>query len=664
MKDVFIFSGTTEGRSLARYLASRGVPVHVSVATEYGADVMEADGDIDVRVGSCGGTEGIADIIIEKGYGIVVDATHPYATRISKHIREACGCTGARYVRVRRDDSSMACDDDLIEVGSLEEAMDYLSNKDGRVFATTGSNDINLYTRLDGYRERVVARVLSTVSSVERCAAFGFSGPNLICGQGPFSEESTYAALKDCGAKYMVTKDSGDVGGFNDKVRAARRAGVTTIVVKKPEDPGVPYSEAVHLLDDLLGLDHVESTDVPMERRTVTLIGIGVGRDCMTVRASDAVASADVLIGARRMLESVEVRGRPTLVEYKPSEVVSFLDSNPSYSSAVILMSGDVGFYSGAKKLLQALDRSRYDVRVECGISSLVYLASRMETSWQDAHLVSAHGREANLVGLSRIHGKLFTLLSGEESVHSMCRDLIEYGMDVNVTVGQDLGYPTEKLVSGTPEEVLREGFGDLCVAMIENPNPDRRNPISIPDEEFVRGDAPMTKSEVRALSVAKLKLDDDSVVYDVGAGTGSVSVEIALCAVNGKVYAIEREDVAADLIEVNKLKFKVPNLEVVRGLAPEAMADLPKPTHAFIGGSAGNLKDIIRCLLDKNPDVRIVINSVTLETLAETTEAISELGLIEEEIVNLNVSKARKLGKYHLMTAQNPIYIAVVRGK
>ena len=116
MKDVFIFSGTTEGRSLARYLASRGVPVHVSVATEYGADVMEADGDIDVRVGSCGGTEGIADIITKKGYGIVVDATHPYATRISKHIREACGCTGVRYVRVRRDDSSMACDDDLIEV--------------------------------------------------------------------------------------------------------------------------------------------------------------------------------------------------------------------------------------------------------------------------------------------------------------------------------------------------------------------------------------------------------------------------------------------------------------------------------------------------------------------------------------------------------------------
>ena len=173
-----------------------------------------------------------------------------------------------------------------------------------------------------------------------------------------------------------------------------------------------------------------------------------------------------------------------------------------------------------------------------------------------------------------------------------------------------------------------------------------------------------MTKSEVRALSVAKLKICDDSVIYDVGAGTGSVSIEMALCAVNGMVYAIEKEEAAADLIEVNKVKFKTPNLQVIRGLAPEAMADLPKPTHAFIGGSSGNLKDIIACLLDKNPDIRIVINSVTIETLEETTQVIKEFNLVEEEITCINVSKARKLGKYHLMTAQNPVYIAVVRGR
>lgn len=661
MTGVLIFSGTTEGRSLALLLSQRGVPVHVRVATEYGAEVMEAYPGIDVGVGSCGGAEGISRFISENGYGIVVDATHPYATRISEHIMQGCETAGVECIRIRRDDSSMARDGDLVEVGSVEEAVEYLSGTEGRILSTTGSNEVDLYTRLEGYRDRVVVRVLSTLQSVERCSRFGFSGPNLICGQGPFSEESTYAALKDCGAKYMVTKDSGDLGGFNDKVRAARRAGVTTIVVRRPYDKGMTYSEAVSKLEDILGLDHVE---VPEPRRSVTLVGIGVGRDCMTVRASRKVDRADVLIGAPRMLEAVDVAGRPVLKEYRSKEIVDFLDANPRYSSAVVLLSGDVGFYSGAKKLLTALDRDRYDVDVECGISSLVYMAARMETSWQDAHLVSAHGREANIVGLSRIHSKLFTLLSGQETVHSMCRNLVDYGMDVKVTVGQDFGYPTEKLVAGTPSEILEHSFGDLCVAMIENPCPDRRYPVSIPDEEFTRGDAPMTKSEVRALSVAKLKLTDDSIVYDVGAGTGSVSIEMALCAVNGKVYAIEREDAAADLIEVNRRRFKTPNLEVVRGLAPAAMDALPSPTHAFIGGSSGNLKDIVRCLLDKNPDVRIVINSVTLETMSETSEVISELGLVEEEITCVNVSKARRLGRYHLMTAQNPVYIAVVRGR
>jgi precorrin-6Y C5,15-methyltransferase (decarboxylating) len=236
--------------------------------------------------------------------------------------------------------------------------------------------------------------------------------------------------------------------------------------------------------------------------------------------------------------------------------------------------------------------------------------------------------------------------------------------MDVRITVGQDFGYETEKVFTGTPQQILEEHFGKLCVALIENDSPVTSNPISIPDEEFTRGDAPMTKSEVRALSVAKLKLSDDSVIYDIGAGTGSVSIEMALCAVNGMVYAIEKEDPAADLIEVNKLKFKTPNLQVIRGLAPEAMTDLPVPTHAFIGGSSGNLKDIVKCLLDKNPDIRIVINSVTIETLEETTQVIKEFGLVEEDFSCINVSKARKLGRYHLMTAQNPVYIAVVRGR
>lgn len=398
--------------------------------------------------------------------------------------------------------------------------------------------------------------------------------------------------------------------------------------------------------------------------RRIAVIGIGVGGEGLTIKAARTIASSDLVIGAGRMLASVDTGGAATLEEYRPAEILAYLSDNPGYSRISVLMSGDVGFYSGARNLLSALRDSEFEVEVEPGISSLVYMCALLGTSWQDAYLTSAHGRDSNLVGISRRHGKVFTLLSGQDSVHAMCDQFVEYGMDVEIAVGQDFGLPGEAVTIGSPGELLDRDFGGLCVALITNPAADGSCPIGIPDEEFIRGDAPMTKCDIRALSVAKLKLSDDSVVYDVGAGTGSVSIEMALVSYNGCVYAIEKEDAAADLIEANKHRFKTPNVKVVKGLAPDAMADLPAPTHAFIGGSSGNLKDIVQCLVSKNPDVRMVINSVTLETMGETTDAIRELGLVEESITCVNAAVARNVGKYHLMTAQNPVYIAVVRGR
>ncbi len=666
MKRILIFSGTTEGRELAEWLGSEGIMVHVRVATEYGAVVMEPSANIDIRVGSCGGADGIADVIRDLDISIVVDATHPYALNITKHIVEACGRTGAEYIRLKRPDSEEDTEG-VVRFDSLEEAVEYLKGTEGRILASTGSNELALYTRIPDYTERVVARVLSTAESVQKCAALGFEGRNLICAQGPFSEEMNTAMLRQVGAKFMVTKDSGDAGGFSEKVRAARKAGATLVVINRPEDAGLDFRQVqVRLAEELeFPFSGIEPQAPRLGKRRVSLIGIGMGPGDLTERSASIVMGADLLVGAKRMLEAVDSTGKDVLTEYRSDVIARYLDENPRYRNVAVLLSGDVGFYSGATGLLGKLDRNVYDVNVEPGISSIVYLCAKLGTTWQDAYLTSCHGRESNIVNLVGTRAKVFTLLSGQDTVHEMCRQLFEYNLNsVSVTVGQDFGYPTERIFTGTPSQCLDESFGDLCVALIENPTPDTRNSISIPDEVFTRGDAPMTKSEVRTLSVAKLKLCRDSVVYDIGAGTGSVSIEMALTAYLGKVYAIEREDIAADLIEINKRKFQAANLEVVRGLAPEAMRDLPAPTHAFIGGSAGNLKSIVQCLLDKNPDVRIVINSVTMETMAETMQVVKELNLVEEEFVNVTIAKSRRLGRYHLMTGQNPVYIAVVRGR
>lgn len=663
MRDVLVFSGTTEGRTLARWLASNGVMVHVRVATEYGATVMGDEDSIDVQVGSCGGAEGIASVIREGMFDTVVDATHPYASTVSKHIREGCAAAGAECIRIARGSSGLGYSVDVTAVGSVAEAVDYLMTTEGSILAATGAKEIGEYARIPGYRERVVARVLSTASSVARCAEFGFEGRNLICGQGPFSEETNYAALMQTGAKYMVTKDSGTVGGFEEKVRATRRAGARIVLVRKPDDDGVSYDEAVRMLSERLGIPMPEA-EAPVAKPSVVLMGIGVGSDGMTLRAAEKLRRADVVIGARRMLDSADTAGKDTVEEYRSERIVSFLEGS-DYRRAAVLLSGDTGFYSGAKGILERIDRGRFDVEVECGTSSLSYLCARMGTVWQDAFLASAHGRRANLVSICSTHPKVFTLLTDGESVHAMCRELFDHGMNsLKVTVGQDFGMAGERVVSGTPSEMLDETFGSLCVAMIENPSPDDRVTHTISDDMFLRGDAPMTKSEVRTLSVQKLWLKADSIIYDVGAGTGSVSIEMAMAAYNGMVYAIEKDEEAASLIELNRRKFRTPNLEVVRGTAPEAFEGLPAPTHAFIGGSSGNLRHIIEGLLALNPDIRMVVNSVTLETLSDVMACVKDLGLAEEETVQVSVARTRKLGRYHLLNAQNPVFITVVKGR
>ena len=460
------------------------------------------------------------------------------------------------------------------------------------------------------------------------------------------------------------------------------------LVGRPPEQKGFSYDRVVEMLNVRFGLEPEQKeaaagSHVPgaLEkraeelgvRRQVTLIGIGMGTaEGMTVEAAEEIRKADLLIGARRMLDAVQTKGadpafyegKQEFVAYEPRKISDYLELHPEYSRAVILLSGDIGFYSGAKKLYEVLNPQNYEVKSLCGISSVVYFCGKLKISWEDVCLQSTHGRSANLIGAVKAHEKTFTLLSAHGSVEGLCKELKEYGLtDVTLHIGERLGYPEEKITTGTPEELEQGSYDDLCVALIENSHPFKGIRSCVEDEEFLRGKAPMTKSEIRSLSVAKLHLEKDSVVYDVGAGTGSVTIELALAAPDGMVYAVERNQEACDLIEQNKRKFGTPNIEVIHGLAPEAMEDLPAPTHAFIGGSAGNLKEILESLLAKNPKIRVVINTVTLETIGEVTECLKDLPLLEEEIVSVSVAKAKKLGSYHLMMGQNPIYIITCRG-
>ena len=398
----------------------------------------------------------------------------------------------------------------------------------------------------------------------------------------------------------------------------------------------------------------------------VTLIGLGMGNpDTLTLGGLRALEQSDCIIGAARLLEGFAHLSAKRVPLILAGEIAAFIRENPQYQRVSVVLSGDVGFYSGAKKLYQLLEG--YPVAVICGVSSVQYFCAQIHTPWEDAHLVSSHGRECDFAAQVYRHPKVFFLLDNTHTAQNLCRELTASGLgDARVWVGERLSYPDEKITSGTAEELSRMEFGSLAVALVENGRllGQNRRVHGLPDELFQRDKVPMTKEEVRSVSISRLGLGEGDIVWDVGAGTGSVSIEAALQTPGGRVYAVEHNPDACRLIEKNREAFGAWNLHVVEGEAPGALEDLPAPDAVFIGGSSGSMEGILRTALGKNPAVRVVLNAITLETIAEGMRCMKELPFEDLHVIQLSAARSRQAGSYHLMMGQNPVTIISGRGR
>ena len=662
---IVIFGGTAEGRKLVEAAPSGDLKLHICVATEYGASLLPERENVMIHQGAMEENE-MEAFLAETAPSYCLDATHPYAALVTKNVQKACLKLKIPYIRVFREEGNSG---DFVSVESVAAAAEFLKGVSGNIFLTTGSKELDKYTVIPDYKTRCFARVLPSVEVLEKCNALGFFGRNLIAMQGPFSEEINYAMLRQTESEWMVTKNSGREGGYQEKCEAAIRAGVKIVVVERPEEVEkacsvISLSEALQFLESLS--PSAAKKEYPVERkRKVVLVGAGPGNpEYLTKKAADAIKNSDVLIGAERMLAVgaalLEGEGKPSFISCRKEEIAAFLREHEEYQKAAILYSGDIGFYSGAKGMRALLDE--FEIEEASGVSSVVYFLNRLGIPWHETTLISLHGKQENLLPLIREKKWVCALLGERGQISHISKKLLQAGLtEVKITVGERLSYPEERIASGKPSSFENQEFEALSVALFENPNPVKRSVCAgISDEEFLRGRVPMTKEEIRTLSLSKLHLTEDAVIYDVGAGTGSLSVEAARLCTAGRVYAIERKPEAAELIRRNKMHFQVENLEVVEGSAPECLTGLPAPTHVFIGGSGRRLPEIIEVIRKKNPGARFVINAVTLETIAEIEALRKKLpDLPKMEIIQVNVARSRRLGEYHLMDAENPVMIA-----
>lgn len=387
--------------------------------------------------------------------------------------------------------------------------------------------------------------------------------------------------------------------------------------------------------------------------KQLTIVGVGVGPESVTPSARRAIERAQVLFGAPRLLQEWNAVQKTAYPCYTAAKILPVINSSDADRFA-LLVSGDVGFFSAAASL--CLECDDIEVRMEPGISSLHYFFARLGRPWQDAATVSCHGRQANLVDTVRRSAATFVLTGG--NVPALGDALCRAGFGgLAVTVGQRLGMEDESITRHPASDLPSLSADPLTVLLIDNPSPDASCPTGIDDVAFIRGQVPMTKSAVRAVTMSKLRLQPGAVCCDVGAGTGSVTVEMALSAWRGHVYAIDKAPAAIDLIKQNCAAFHIGNVTPVLGDALEQFTALPPMDAVFIGGSSGEMEALIAAAVAKNPAVRIVVNAIALETVQQAMAAFSAQG-IEPEIVQLSWAETRAVGRVHMLTAQNPIFI------
>lgn len=412
--------------------------------------------------------------------------------------------------------------------------------------------------------------------------------------------------------------------------------------------------------------------------KRVAIVAMGPGSsDLMTVAALRAIDEADLVVGAQRLVDGLSPdRAAVARVAVQADDIERALRENDAWQRACLMMTGDVGFFSGAKRMLARLDG--FEVSVIPGVSSVQLFAARLARPWQSWRFASAHGTDCDIESIVASSAETFLVTGAENSVGALCARLVRAGAgDALVSVGERLSYPDECISRGTAAAFADRDFDPLSVMLVERPEAGgcvdcAREPRTdlwpfathgIPDDRFKRGSAPMTKQEVRAVALAKMGIAATDVVYDVGAGTGSVAVEAARLASQGTVYAVERNAEACALIGENAERFGVGNVCVVEGSAPDALAGLPAPDCVFIGGSGGGLSRILAAVAAANPAVRVCVTCVTLETIAEASRLLASDPFVGFEACQMQASRSQTAGAYHLMKAENPVFIITARG-
>lgn len=404
-----------------------------------------------------------------------------------------------------------------------------------------------------------------------------------------------------------------------------------------------------------------------MPEAKVYIIGVAPGgASSLLPEAHRLVHKAEIVFGGKRLLDMFpSLGGQKIVIKNNLDKTADLIKANLGHKRMVVLASGDPDFYGIARYLTGKMGKDAFEIIPNVSAMQLAF--ARIKESWDDAILTSVHSRPIeDIIDMVRSSHKIGIFTDDKHTPGKIAGVLEEHGIDNRrAYVCQDLGSEQENIVATDLYSLKRAEFSPLNVLILireaqeAGGNVPTQQLLGIPDEKFHRlEEGLITKMEVRAVSLARLCLAEKSIVWDIGAGSGGVSIEASLLASKGSVFAIEKNSEAVAVIGENFRRFDRHNIKVIQALAPEHLEELPDPTAVFIGGSGGRMGEILRVTCGRlRPGGRIVINAATLETLHAAVEGL-KANEFAVEVTLVNVAHSKDILNLTRLEALNPVFV------
>ena len=421
---------------------------------------------------------------------------------------------------------------------------------------------------------------------------------------------------------------------------------------------------------------------------------IGIGYKPFDKRTREIVLGSDVILASKRLLDVFQgyeefeaVRDKVNVMN-NINETIEFIRSNYKTNKLALLASGDPMFSGIGRRAVDEFGKGAIEIIPD--LSSIQIAFSRIREPWDDAFLISLHGgpdpakRRRLPYGIRDIrflierHDKIAILTDRENNPSEIAKELLgpltvierrestqeivsplARNDNIKMYVCEKLGYKDEKITEGLPGEIAGMSFSDPNVVIILSSQSTKSSTMTfgLMEDEIAHSRGLITKDEVRAVTIHKLRLPKTGILWDVGSGSGSVSIEAARLFPGLKVFAVEKNKEQLVNIRENKTRFEASNVEIVEGAAPDALKDLPSPDRVFIGGSSGRLEEIISLLANKMFSGIVIINATKIETLATAIAGMGKAGF-KVDISQVSVSRNKGVDNGNYLSALNPVFI------